>query len=64
MLRHAICPRTLCFADLITSGPQIHDELVLECPACEEDLERLKVSGTVQAQFVNHALISVCFFSA
>lgn len=23
---------------------QIHDELVLECPACEEDLERLKVS--------------------
>lgn len=27
-------------------GGKIHDELVLECPACEEDLDRLKARDT------------------
>ena len=27
-------------------GWKIHDELVLECPACEEDLDRLKARDT------------------
>lgn len=45
------------------SGGKIHDELVLECPACEEDLERLKVRNTAQAVLgFTWRLIGVCPF--